>query len=228
MQLESSNAVYTLRDSDEQRRRHELLKADHIAPLTEYVKQLRTSFGYGQEIPYFDPHDGGIKASLLFLLEAPGPKAVVSGFVSRDNPDPTARNMTQLLAESGVPRRETVSWNIVPWYVGSDGRIRPVNQQEINAGISSLKFLRPLLPNIRVVVLIGRKAQQARLAIEELFQTPVLDCPHPSQRVLNVWPQKREEIKSVFRQAFRLSLGGARSKFSEETKRSQRSIGDSR
>ena len=208
MQPEPNNAVYALRDADEQQRRRALLQSSHIASLTEYVVNLRRLLGYDQEIPYFDPQDGGTRASLLFLLEAPGPKAVASGFVSRDNPDPTARNMTQLLAESGVPRRETVSWNIVPWYVGRDGRIRPVNQKDINAGIEYLKSLRPLLPNIRVVVLVGRKAQKARLAIEQLFQTPVLDCPHPSQRVLNVWPQKREEIKYVFRQAIQLSLGG--------------------
>jgi uracil-DNA glycosylase len=207
MQFEPTHAVYALRNADEQQRRRALLQAGHIAPLTEYVRHLRASLGYNQEIPYFDPQDGGINASLLFFLEAPGPKAVASGFVSRDNPDPSARNMTQLLTESGVPRRETVLWNIVPWYVGDHGRIRPVNQKDINAAASSLKSLRPLLPNVRVVVLVGGKAQKTRIAIEELFQTPVLACPHPSQRVLNIWPQKREEIKSVFGQALRLSLG---------------------
>ena len=209
MQFESSNTVYALRDPDEQLRRRELLQASHIAPLTDYVEHLRKTLGYNQEIPYFDPHDGGINAKLLFLLEAPGPKAVLSGFISRDNPDPTARNMTQLLAECGVPRQETVSWNIVPWYVGSDGRIRPVNQKEINVGIQALKSMRPLLSNIQVVVLVGRKAQKSWSAIENLFQVQVLACPHPSQRVLNVWPDKREEIKSVFRKAVDISLGGA-------------------
>jgi len=95
----------------------------------------------------------------------------------------------------------------VPWYVGSKGKIRPVNQEEINAGIQALKSLQPLLPNLRVVVLVGRKAQRAQSAIEIIFQTKVLTCPHPSQRVLNVWPEKREEIKSVFIQAFDMSLG---------------------
>jgi len=208
MQLESISSIYALRDPDEQRRRCELLQADHISPLTEYVKHLRTSSGYNRQIPYFDPLDGGINGSILFLLEAPGPKAVESGFISRDNPDPTARNMTQLLTESGVPRRMTVSWNIVPWYVGGNGHIRPVNQNDINAGIESLKDLQPLLPNIRVVILVGGKAQKARLAVEELFNTYVLDCPHPSQRVLNVWPEKREEIMSVFRESVRLSISG--------------------
>jgi len=95
----------------------------------------------------------------------------------------------------------------VPWYVGGEGRIRSVNPEEIKAGIQALKSLQPLLPNLRVVVLVGRKAQRAQSAIEIIFQTKVLTCPHPSQRVLNVWPEKREEIKSVFIQAFDMSLG---------------------
>jgi len=169
--------------------------------------------GDEKQIPYFDPLDGGINASLLFLLEAPGPKAVESGFISRDNPDPTARNMMHLLNECGVPRRETISWNIVPWYVGSNGHIRPVNQKEITNGIEYLRSLQPLLPNIRVIVLVGGKAQKAWFAIEELFHIPILACPHPSQRVLNVWPEKRDEIKSVFHQAVQISLGESHSKW---------------
>ena len=207
MQLEEINTFYALGDPDEQRRRREHLRESHIAPLTDYVEHLRTTLGYNQEIPYFDPYDGGINAKLLFLLEAPGPKAVSSGFISRDNPDPTARSMTQIFSECGIPREETISWNIVPWYVGSEGRIRPVTKEEIDAGIQALKSLQPLLPNLRVVVLVGRKAQRAQSAIEIIFQIKVLTCPHPSQRVLNVWPEKREEIKSVFIQAFDMSLG---------------------
>ena len=206
MQCELSHKVYALSEPDERRRRYEHLRESHIAPLTDYVEGLRKTSGYDQKIPYFDPYDGGINAKLLFLLEAPGPKAVFSGFISRDNPDPTARNMTQLLAECRIPPQETVLWNIVPWYVGSEGRIRPVNQEDINCGIQALKSLRPLLPNIRVVVLVGLKAQRSQSAVETLFQTHVLTCPHPSQRVLIRWPEKREEIKSVFRQALEISL----------------------
>jgi len=206
MQLGEINTFYALGDPDERRRRRERLRESHIVPLTDYVEQLRKTLGHNQEIPYFDPCDGGINAKLLFLLEAPGPKAVSSGFISRDNPDPTARSMTQISSECGIPREETISWNIVPWYVGSEGRIRPVTKEEIDAGIQALKSLQPLLPNLRVVVLMGCKAQSAQSKIEIIFQTKVLTCPHPSPRVFRVWPAKREEIKSVFLQAFDISL----------------------
>ncbi len=42
--------------------------------------------GLHQEIPFFDPLDGDVNARCLFVAEAPGPRAVLSGFVSRDNP----------------------------------------------------------------------------------------------------------------------------------------------
>jgi len=74
MQLGEINTFYALGDPDEQRRRREHLRESHIAPLTDYVEQLRKTLGHNQEIPYFDPCDGGINAKLLFLLEAPGPK----------------------------------------------------------------------------------------------------------------------------------------------------------
>src|SRR5689334_1377344 len=69
------------------------LQEPHIAPLTAFVDHLRAEAGPGASIPYFDPWDAGIGAEILFLLEAPGPKAVKSGFVSRNNPDETAKNM---------------------------------------------------------------------------------------------------------------------------------------
>jgi hypothetical protein len=50
------------------------------------------------EVPEFDPLDGGVEAQVLFLFEKPGPmtaelggsKRSGSGFISRNNDDPTA------------------------------------------------------------------------------------------------------------------------------------------
>ena len=75
--------------------------------------------GEDHKIPQFDPLDGGIDAECLFLLEAPGPKAVNSGFVSRNNPDETAKNFFELNVGAGLERSKTITWNVVPWYVGS-------------------------------------------------------------------------------------------------------------
>ena len=55
----------------------------------------------------FDPRDGGIRAQALFLFEKPGPKANASGFISRDNDDPTAENIFRFMNQAGIPRKKT-------------------------------------------------------------------------------------------------------------------------
>ena len=105
--------------------RSEQLGQPHVAPLTAFVAELRAERGISANIPDFDPWDGGTEAELLFLLEAPGARAVASGFVSRNNPDETAKNFFELNREAGIPRRRTVIWNVVPWYIGTGTKIRP-------------------------------------------------------------------------------------------------------
>src|SRR5438105_9981570 len=90
------------------------LREPHIAPLTAFVDRLRAEMGSDYQIPYFDPWDGGTSAEVLYLLEAPGAKAVLSGFVSRNNPDQTAKNFFELNEQLGIPRKRTITWNIVP------------------------------------------------------------------------------------------------------------------
>jgi uracil-DNA glycosylase len=63
------------------------LTEPHVAPLTAFVEALRAEMGPGVGLPHFDPLDGGVEAEVLYLLEAPGPRAVESGFISRNNPD---------------------------------------------------------------------------------------------------------------------------------------------
>jgi uracil-DNA glycosylase len=125
-QEEKDDGPKTLGDPRVQKERCVALKAPHATALTRFVRALRKSTGQCTKIPFFDPFDGGTTARCLFLLEAPGPKAVESGFISRNNPDESAKNFFELNAEVGIPRELTVIWNVVPWYVGDGTRIRPV------------------------------------------------------------------------------------------------------
>jgi len=203
----ASLTTYSLARQEERERRQLDLRQPHVASLTEFVLSLRAQYGLSSEIPFFDPLDGGVNAKVLFLLEAPGGKAVASGFISRDNPDPTARNVSLISEEAGLSRKLTIAWNIVPWYVGSGTRIRAVNQTDITSAMQALRELRPLLPDIKVVLLVGSKAQKAKEVVDNLFDVPILGCPHPSQRVFNVWPDKRNVVKEIFAEAARLAAG---------------------
>ena len=123
----------------------------HIVRLTAFVDVLRAEMGSDYRIPYFDPSDGGIGAEVLFLLEAPGAKAVESGFISRNNPDETAKNFFQISQQARIPRRRTITWNIVPWYIGSGSRIRAATSADIEMGFRRLHEVLELLPKLRAV-----------------------------------------------------------------------------
>ncbi|MEQ1795399.1 MAG: uracil-DNA glycosylase [Nitrospira sp.] len=175
------------------------LRAPHIAPLTSFVEDLRAEAGPGAEVPYFDPWDGGVEATTLFLLEAPGAKAVHSGFVSRNNPDETAKNFFELNVEAGINRKRTVIWNAVPWYIGNGRKIRAATPKDLTDGLKPLPRLLALLPNLREIVLVGRKAEKAAAQLDRSSYA-VFTCPHPSPMFVNHAPGNRGKILAVLRQ----------------------------
>lgn len=190
-----------------QAERRAALGEPHVAPLTDFVERLRARMGPEYAVPYFDPWDGGVAARLLYLLEAPGPKAVGSGFVSRNNPDETAKNFFLLNQEAGIDRRLTVTWNAVPWYIGDGRRIRAARGADLAAGLASLGELLGLLPRLEVVVFVGRKAASLRERVLEL--APALrdfEMPHPSPMFVNRAAGNRERICAALREV-RAALG---------------------
>jgi uracil-DNA glycosylase len=191
----------TLRDPIVQQQRLAGLEQPHIASLTAFVRALREEVGPEYSIPYFDPADGGKDAEILFLLEAPGPRAVRSKFVSRNNPDETAKNFLLLCEEAGIDRRHTVCWNVVPWYIGTGSRIRPATSQDVASGLRSLGRLLELLPRLSTIVLVGGKAARARgFVVEQRPQVSVVEMPHPSPMFINRSPGNRDRIRAVLRQ----------------------------
>ncbi len=196
----TSDEPYALEDNNERKARRALLQETRIAPLTALVEQLRANTNFGPQIPYFDPLDGGVEARCLFLLEAPGRRAVESGFISRNNPDPTARNFCILLHEAEIPREDTVLWNIVPWYIGSGRRIRRARGEDVTEGVRHLPSLLKLLAHLRIIVLAGEKAQFARKDIARLVTAPIVNMLHPSNLVLNRRPENRSRLLAALKE----------------------------
>src|ERR1039458_1274416 len=197
---ETVDCPKSLKSAAERESRRGLINEPHVAPLSDCVCQIRQDTGLGERIPFFDPLDGGIAAEILYLLEAPGARAVVSGFISRNNPDESAKNFFKLNQEAGIPRKATVIWNIVPWYIGSGEKIRPAQTADLTAGLSHLQKLLQLLPALRTVVIMGQKPTFAEKYI--MAGRPgvaIMRSPHPSPLYVNHRPGNRENILTVFR-----------------------------
>jgi uracil-DNA glycosylase family 4 len=196
--MDLPDAPYTLADADEHQRRHEMLVLPHMKPLADYVAALRANLGEQYHIPNFDPCDGGIQARALFLLEAPGPKAIKSGFVSSNNPDPTAKNLWNLIRNAGIARTDTLIWNIVPWYVGENGHIKPAPREDIKQALPYLKDMLLMLPKLELIVLVGRKAQSAKPHIQRLTVLPIRHTYHMSALAFNTSLERKKQTEEAF------------------------------
>jgi len=116
----------------------------------------------GLEVPNVDPNDGGVNAMVLFLLETPGPRAVGTQFVSRDNPDPSARNMGRLLDQAGFARADVVLWNVVPQCISTADRNKRPTKKQIKEAASKTQDFINALPRLKVVIFCGVSAKTAR------------------------------------------------------------------
>lgn len=169
-----------------------------MAPLAAYAARLRRP---GIKVPDFDPMDGGTQARVLFLLEKPGPQAAPSrmaredaGFISRDAGSATAEALRRFMHEAGLPRSDTVIWNVIPWWNGSIA----VTAAERAAGFRELPCVLALLPRLHTAVLVGRTAGRARPFLHGLR---VLESAHPSPRVRAGNRALWDAIPGIWRQA---------------------------
>ena len=151
-----------MRDAGVRERRKLMLDLPHVARLTAYAAKLRERGSV--EVPDFDPLDGGVDALVLFLFEKPGPmtaeggrgRRVGSGFISRNNDDPTAEATFDFMQKAGIQRKLTVIWNVIPWWNGK----RKLTKEELRNGAQSVQELIGLLTKLRAVVLVGENADE--------------------------------------------------------------------
>jgi uracil-DNA glycosylase len=175
------------------------LDMPHIRPLTDFVQALRER-NPDVEYPYFDPLDGGINAGILFLFEKPGPMTAGSkgsGFISRDNNDPTAANTFYLMNRAGIPREKTVTWNLIP---GWNGRIK-ITADERRGAFEDLEHLLGILDQVKIIVLVGRTAQRAKTVLEQKG-LKIATSFHPSPKVKNLRPALWDSIADDWRNAY--------------------------
>ncbi|MBI4279965.1 MAG: hypothetical protein HY660_16055 [Armatimonadetes bacterium] len=85
-------------------------------------------------------------------------------------------------------------WNIVPWYLGTGVRIRAAQAADVQEGLLYLSPLLRLLERLKMVMLVGKKAQSAHAAIAAMVEVPILHTYHPSNLFLNRRPDNRTRL----------------------------------
>jgi len=171
------------------------------------VDRIRSERRLAREVPGFDPLNGNENARFLFVLEAPGPKAVATGVISFDNPDPTATNFRTQLQQADVARSDLALWNVVPWYLGNEEgtRIRGAKTSDVKLGLNYLTTVVAAMAKLQCVVLVGGAARQAHIHLSHQTTARILSCHHPSPKVQNTVRGAAEENVSVFRYMLEMS-----------------------
>lgn len=144
---------------------------------------------------------------MLFLFEKPGPMTVVagttkragSGFISRNNDDSTAEATFLFMQQAGIPRKLTVTWNVIPWWNGT----RAVSGQELREGVGCVKELIGLLPELTAVVLVGEKAGKAGPYLQTTRLALFTSYP-PSPLVRARFRERWDAIAAEWRRATKL------------------------
>lgn len=167
-------------------------------PINSLIGQWRAE---GLDVPDIDPEDGGAAARALFLLETPGPRAVISQRVSRDNPDPSARNIGAVLKAAGFARPDVLLWNVVPQYLSSADRNRNANAGQIRDAAPMTQAFINALPALRVVVFCGRRAQRQERHLSIPQGVTVFRTFHPGAMAYNR-ARCREHLQATFAGAF--------------------------
>lgn len=167
----------------------------------DLVNRIRAEQNLTHEVPGFDPNNGNENAKFLFLFEAPGAKAVKTGLISFNNPDPTARNFLSQLKAADIACDEITLWNTVPWYLGNENRtqIRQANSRDVKAGIEYLEPLVSAMPKLSCIVLVGGAARKAHVFLSRITTARIVSCHHTSAKVQNTNSDAGKENIEVFR-----------------------------
>jgi uracil-DNA glycosylase len=177
--------------------REDRLDDPHVRPLMDVVRDLRDR---GLVVPNVDPNDGGVDARILVLLETPGPRAVVSGFVSRDNPDPSAKNIGKVLDAAAFARSDVLLWNVVPYCMSTQTQNRNATAAHIREAIPAGQAFIDCLPKLVAVVFCGRSAQRAQKSLRLPAGVLALCTFHPGAKAFNN-PRCRTNINETFQVA---------------------------
>lgn len=136
--------------------------APHVAPLNELILRLGQE-KHGVRLPMAAPWHGGIHAPALIVLNDAGEPRDEATFMCVRNPDRAADRQRQLMTEFDIDPADFCHWNGYPW-PRSDPKRDLTPEQAIEGGRTLLEVM-GLMTDLKMLLLLGRKAQDAADAV---------------------------------------------------------------
>ncbi|MCV7194036.1 uracil-DNA glycosylase [Mycolicibacterium brumae] len=193
----------------------------HMKRINEFVASLQDKDA-GKWLPEVAPMHGGVDARVLSVLRDPGPatkKGKGPGFLCVENDDPTAERQANLFTKYGIDPRDVLPWNAYPWYIHESAKAP--NAAQLEDGADVLCRLIGLLPDLRVVLLQGRHAENVwkrvlkrRPNIETELSLTVVGCIHPSPQALWAKPPVPEQRLAKQQKAYEATAAALKDKAS--------------
>lgn len=165
--------------------KHAHIRDRHVAPINALADRVADAEGIARgRVPYVDPQLGGIDAAVLALLDNPSTKAEAgtgSGLLSLENDDLTARNCAKVYNAFGLTPDKVVHWNVAPAPIAGAKNGRSSASERVR-GARWLRELLKLLPNLRVILLMGDMARDGwtKSGLAPAGVVIPADVPHPS------------------------------------------------
>lgn len=149
--------------------------APHVAPINALVDRLAV-IKDSVPLPYAAPWHGGIEAPVLCVLNDAGEQARVAEFFCIRTPDRTSDRLRHLMTEFQIAPEEISFWNGYPWPRETKKDLLP--EEALEGGTALLEML-ALMKNVKLLLLLGRKARDAADAV-----LPELLSAHAELRII--------------------------------------------
>ncbi|MCT2100060.1 hypothetical protein M3E00_15955 [Dietzia cinnamea] len=165
--------------------KHAHLWDKHVAPVNALADRVADAEGLKRGlVPYVDPQLAGVDATVLALLDNPSTKAEAgtgSGLLSLENDDLTARNCAKFYNAFGLTPDRVVHWNVAPAPIAGAKNGRSSASERVR-GARWLRELLELLPNLRVILLMGDMARDGwmKSGLDAAGVVIPQSVPHPS------------------------------------------------
>ncbi len=138
------------------------LRTAHVAPLNELIRRHGDDKD-GVRLPLAAPWHGGIHAPALIVLNDAGEPRDETTFMCIRNPDRAADRQRHLMTEFNIDPADFCHWNGYPW-PRSDPKRDMTPEQSIEGGRALLEVME-LMTDLKMLLLLGRKAQDAADAV---------------------------------------------------------------